>query len=136
MKKFFFALIVAIVAFSCGEEPATEKPSVIEDTQLIVDENGMHTEFYPGKKQIKIQGATDEKGERNGRWVFFSPEGKQLNFTMYEHGKKHGHTYNAYENGAPYYYGEYWSDTMIGVWKTYDSKGNVTVKDYGLPEGY
>ncbi len=136
MKKYFFAFILGFLLFSCTEEVQEEKKATVEDTNLIVEEDGMYTEFYPGKEQIKIQGPLDEEGQRDGRWVFFTPEGRQLNFTMYSHGKKHGHSFNAYANGSPYYYGEYHEDSMVGIWKTYDTKGKVTERDYGYPKGY
>ena len=135
MKKYVFALILGLLILSCGEEVPDEK-AVIKDTELIVEKDGMYTEYYPGKKQIKIQGQIDDDGERDGRWVFFSPEGRQLNFTMYQNGKKHGHSFNAYTNGSPYYYGEYHNDSLVGIWKTYDTRGAVTEKDYGYPEDY
>lgn len=124
-----------MLVFSCGEE-VQEKKIEVEDTELIVEEDGMYTEYYPGKQQIKIQGPLDADGERDGRWVYFSAEGRQLNFTMYQHGKKHGHSFNAYANGSPYYYGEYFQDSLVGIWKTYDTQGNVSEKDYGYPKEY
>ncbi len=135
MKKYLYALAFGTLMFSCGEE-IPDKIVANDDTQLILEEDGMYTEFYPGKKQIKIQGPLDDNDERDGRWVFFSPEGRQLNFTMYQHGKKHGHSFNAYANGAPYYYGEYHQDSLVGIWKTYNTKGVVQEKDYGFPKDY
>jgi antitoxin component YwqK of YwqJK toxin-antitoxin module len=135
MKRIIFAFVIGLLLFSCGEK-IEEKKAPIEDTNLIEDIDGMYTEYYPGKKQIRIQGPKDDQNERHGRWVYNSPEGRQLNFTMYQHGKKHGHSYNAYPNGAPYYYGEYHNDSLVGIWKTYDSKGKLKEIDYGYPEGY
>jgi len=135
MKKYFYVLAFGMLVLSCGEE-VPEEIVTNDDTELIIEEEGMYTEFYPGKKQIKIQGPLDDDDKRDGRWVFLSSEGRQLNFTMYQHGKKHGHSFNAYSNGAPYYYGEYHQDSLVGIWKTYDTKGVVMEKDYGYPEGY
>ena len=135
MKKLIYALMLGLLVLSCGEE-IEDKKIEVEDTELIVEKDGMWTEYYPGKKQIRIQGPMDDNKQRHGRWVHFSEQGRQLNFTMYEHGKKHGHSFNAYPNGSPYYYGEYWNDSLVGIWKTYDTKGNFKEKDYGYPEGY
>jgi antitoxin component YwqK of YwqJK toxin-antitoxin module len=135
MKKIIFAFIIGLTVISCNEE-IEETVDPVEDTELVIEKNGMYTEYYPGKKQIRIEGPLDDLDERDGRWVYFSEEGRQLNFTLYSHGKKHGHSFNSYPNGSPYYYGEYWNDSLVGIWKSYDTKGVVTEKDYGYPEGY
>ena len=120
---------------SCGEE---EKPVSTEskNENLIETVEGVYSEYYPGKKQVKITGPVDDKNQRNGRWELYNENGRQMGFTMYVHGKKHGHSFSSYPNGMPQYHGEFWQDSCIGVWKSYDLKGKVTEKDYGLPDGY
>jgi antitoxin component YwqK of YwqJK toxin-antitoxin module len=134
MKKLVYFLSLSIFLLSCGSEDETAP--VVEDQNLIETIDGVYYEYYPGKKQVKITGPVDENNKRNERWELYSEGGKQLGFTMYEHGIRQGHSYSSYPNGAPLYHGEYWADTLIGVWKSYNQKGEVTTKDYGLPEGY
>lgn len=135
MKHFFYLLAFSLLLFSCSDNEKEEKTST-DNENLIETINGVYYEYYPGKKQVKITGSVDEKGRRHERWELYSPTGKQLGFTMYVHGKRHGHSYSSYPDGSPLYHGEYWEDTLIGVWKTYASDGKITTKDYGLPEGY
>ena len=123
-----------MVLFACSSEDTEKKEKAVEN--LIVIQDGMYTEYYPGKKRIKIQGEQNEKGERNGRWTFFNEKGKEMSYTFFKDGKKHGFSYNSYPNGTPFYYGEYWNDQLVGVWKTYDQDGQLIEKDYGYPDGY
>jgi antitoxin component YwqK of YwqJK toxin-antitoxin module len=40
-----------------------------------------------------------------------------------------------YPNGAIHYRGEYKNDQMVGLWTTFNEKGEVeTEKDYGYPK--
>lgn len=136
MKSTFILGLILTFLVACTD--STEEKSSIDtdDGNLIEIKNNQYIEYYPGKKAIKIQGMQDENGMRDGKWSYFNENGKEMSYTFFKNGKKHGFSYNSYPNGSPYYYGEYWEDTMIGVWKTYDSKGEIIEKDYGLPAGY
>jgi len=84
-------LLVSLTIFSCSrnektEEKATEKIEKVES--LVEIKNGIFTEYYPGKKQIKFQGEQDNMGNRQGKWTFYSETGIELSSTHYEHGKK------------------------------------------------
>ncbi len=141
----YISLCLALMA--C-EEPKTEtnptestdtidkvEDVVVDKADLIVVEGNIFTEYYPGKKAIKFQGAQDDEARRHGRWLFFSEEGVELSMTMYEHGKKHGHSIVKYPNGKLRYTGEYANDKQIGIWKTYDTNGKLgEEKDYGDAE--
>jgi antitoxin component YwqK of YwqJK toxin-antitoxin module len=130
-------LFVSLVAFACSrneekEEQTTKKSEKIES--LVEIKNGIFTEYYPGKKQIKFQGEQDNMGNRHGKWTFYSESGIEMSSTHYEHGKKHGASFAKYPNGAMHYMGEYENDKEVGVWKMYDEKGTlVTEKDYSKP---
>ena len=130
--KFAMALFVAVSMVACGgEEPVTvEKPKVEKPEDLVVIENGLYTEYYPGKKHIKFQGQQDEFKQRHGRWTFFSETGLELSITHYIHGVKHGHSIVKYPNGNLHYIGEYDNGKEIGVWKMYDENGVKTETDY------
>lgn len=134
MKKLVYVLSFSLILLSCGNDD--EKNNAKEEENLIETIDGIYYEYYPGKKQVKITGPVDKDGKRDQRWELYNENGKQLGFTMYEHGLRHGHSYSSYPNGMPLYHGEYWADTLIGVWKSYSKDGEVTTKDYGLPEGY
>ena len=130
-------LLVSLSIFSCSrnekkEEQATEKIEKVES--LVEIKNGIYTEYYPGKKQIKFQGEQDNMGNRQGKWSFYSETGIELSSTQYEHGKKNGASFAKYPNGTIHYIGEYENDKEVGVWKMYDEKGNLaTEKDYSKP---
>lgn len=112
---------------------ATPTPEVESNPEELVDIKG-HTyiEYYPGKKQIKFTGLQDDQKRRDGQWSYFSPEGKELSTTMYDHGKKHGHMIVKHPNGALHYFGEMSNDEKIGIWKNYDEDGVlIGEKDFG-----
>ncbi len=134
MKLSTSLLAVTLILASCQSNEKKEDTSKSEN--LVEIKDGFYTEYYPGKKVIRIQGEQNEDGMRQGRWTFFNEQGKERSYTFFKDGKKNGFSYNSYPNGAPFYYGEYWNDQMVGVWKTYDEKGKFTEKDYGYPEGY
>lgn len=131
MFKYVIGMALAISLFSCkGEESKPAEKKTGKKEELVVVNNGLFTEFYPGKKQVKFQGMQDEQKQRHGKWTFYSETGEELSITFYEHGKKHGHSIVKYPNGNLHYVGEYANDKEIGEWYIYDEKGVKTVKDY------
>lgn len=135
MKLALYTFLLLFITASCTDnkvEETTKKPKTEKLTEI---KNGRFTEWYPGKKQIKFQGMLTKKGDRKGKWTFYSETGNELSFTIYENGKREGFTVVKYPNGAIHYTGEYKNDKTVGVWKTYDEKGKlVTEKDFGYPE--
>ena len=133
MKNLIY-IISVIFIFSCtrkNENTVHEKPQKTENLVEISD--GMYTEYYPGKTQIKFQGGQDENHQRHGKWTFFNTDGHEMSISFYEHGLKHGHSIVKYPSGAIYYYGEYEDDKQIGSWKTFDQKGNlISEKNYDI----
>lgn len=133
MKYLLFIFIGLLICSSCGTE---EKETTVqqEEEQLVEIKNNIYTEWYPGKKQIKYRGGQDEKNQRHGKWSFYSETGLELSVTMYHLGKKEGFTVVKYPNGAIRYRGEYLNDEMVGVWTTFDEKGNIANEtNYGYP---
>lgn len=134
-KYFIYACFSALLFSACGDKEEvkdlakTEKP---ED--LVVIENGVYTEYYPGKKQVKFRGKQDENKEREGQWIFYSETGAELTVAHYSHGVKHGHVIVKYPNGAMHYIGEFRDGKEVGIWRIYDEKGVVTEKDFGPAE--
>ncbi|MCE3296749.1 MAG: hypothetical protein K0R65_2463 [Crocinitomicaceae bacterium] len=129
MKQFALYLLLGLGLFvSCTEEaPKKEK-----ELPLIEIKNGMYTEYYPGRKAVKIRGPVDGNELRNGKWALYTENGFELSVTHYIHGKKEGHSIVKYPNGVLNYYGEYRNDQKVGVWRTYDQKGKlVEEKDFG-----
>lgn len=137
MLRISLVLFVSFTIFACSrnektEEKSTEKQEKIES--LVEIKNGIYTEYYPGRKQIKFQGEQDHLGNRHGKWTFYNESGLEMSSTHYEHGKKHGASFAKYPNGSMHYIGEYENDKEIGIWKMYDEKGTlVTEKDYSKP---
>ena len=137
MKHFLtLFLLTSILLVSCDDSKnanSDENPKEKKE-ELVEVKDGYFKEWYPGKKQVKFQGPQDEKGRRHGKWSFYSENGTELSFTLYEHGLREGHTVVKYPNGMIHYRGEYLHDQTVGIWTTYDEKGNVlSEKDFGYP---
>lgn len=127
-----FQILICIFLVACSTDQSSKKPT--DQQQLIEVKQGVYSEWYPGRKQLKFHGSIDEKGNRDGKWVFYSPEGKELSTSVYNHGKREGFSVVKYPNGAVHYRGEYRNDTMVGIWTTFDEKGRViNEKNYGFP---
>ncbi len=132
MKKIFAYFFLIILVFSCQSNKKDLKAPTDKKENLVEVKNGIYTEWYPGKKNIKFQGAQDEKYQRDGKWVFFSEGGNELSITFYSHGLKEGFTIVKFPSGRMHYRGEYHNDKVVGLWTTYDENGKVTnEKDYG-----
>jgi antitoxin component YwqK of YwqJK toxin-antitoxin module len=132
MKQIFYTAIIIFVLSSCSDN---SKDKIPKKENLVEISNGRYSEWYPGKKQLKFQGNLDSLGKRDGRWDFFSDKGTVLSTTEFSHGKKQGFSIVKYPNGQIHYRGEYSNDEQVGVWTTYDIKGNVVQeKTYDLPQ--
>jgi antitoxin component YwqK of YwqJK toxin-antitoxin module len=135
MKFALFTFLILFIAVSCTDKKVEDSNKKTKTEKLTEIKNGRFTEWYPGKKQIKFQGMLTKKGDRNGKWSFYSETGNELSFTIYENGKREGFTVVKYPSGGIHYTGEYKNDESVGIWKTYDEKGKlVTEKDFGYPE--
>ena len=131
--RIIIPLFIALVLASCTTKKATKKK--VKSENLIEVKHGVYSEWYPGKKQLKFHGSIDKKGNRDGKWVFYSENGNEQSITVYNHGMREGFSLVKYPNGAMHYRGEYRNDQMVGVWTTYDEKGKViSEKDYGFPD--
>ena len=132
MKVFIGAFIFLTLLVSCNDKQEDQSAVTEKKEDLVEIKNGIYTEWYPGKKNIKFQGAQDEKSQRNGKWVFYSESGNELSFTFYSRGLKDGFTVVKYPSGRIHYRGEYKNDTIVGLWTTYDENGKVSKeKDFG-----
>ncbi len=132
MKKIVFLLATLFLISACENNPEKKNENIPKE-KLVEVKDGVFTEWYPGKKSIKFQGGQDELGNRDGKWTFYSENGTELSFTLYNHGKKEGFSLVKYPNGRIHYRGEYQNDEMIGLWSTYDEKGNlINEKEYGV----
>ena len=132
MKKIVFVFVTLFLIFGCKNTTDNKIDKKIKIEKLVEVKDGVFTEWYPGKKQIKFQGGQDELGNRDGKWTFYAENGIELSFTLYDHGKKEGFSLVKYPNGRIHYRGEYQNDEMIGLWSTYDEKGNlISEKEYG-----
>ncbi|HRP52990.1 MAG TPA: hypothetical protein PLI97_05725, partial [Fluviicola sp.] len=103
----------------------TEKPTKKREN-LVEINNGVYTEYYPGRKSIKFRGPVNEAKERNGRWFFYDESGREQSMTEYKNGKKDGFIFVRYPNGNMRYTGEFREDKEAGIWKFYDQSGNIT----------
>jgi len=129
--KYSLVLSLMILAVSCTTEKKETPKKELEVENLIEYKNGIYTEYYPGRKKVKMRGAQDKNKVRNGKWVLLSPSGKELSITFFEKGLREGHTIIKYPNGSINYVGEYLHNEQIGVWKFYDEKGKlIREEDY------
>lgn len=133
--KQIIALFMMALLVACATEVQKPKKAAVKEEILVEIKNGVYTEWYPGKQQIKYKGGQDEENRRNGVWTFYSEDGKELSVTMYDHGLREGFTVVKYPNGALHYRGEYRKDKTVGVWTTYNEKGEfLSETDFGYPE--
>lgn len=136
MKNILLMALLALFTLNaCSDTNSDKAADAGKEEVLYQIKDGKFTEWYPGKKHVKFEGNLDVKGNRDGKWSFYSDKGNVLSFTFYEKGKKEGYSIVKYPNGRIHYHGEYHNDEMVGVWTTYDEKGkNKQIKDYGYPE--
>ena len=123
MKVFIGSFILFSLLISCKDKQVDK---IVEKENLVEIKDGIYTEWYPGKKNKKFQGAQDEKSRRDGKWVFYSEKGNELSITFYTNGLKNGFTMVKYPSGRMHYRGEYRNDTIVGLWTTYDQNGKIT----------
>lgn len=125
MKQLLFLTLIILLC-SCSEHNNEKQVKEIKTPEVLTEfQNGIYTEYYPGKKQVKIRGYQDSNKVRNGKWTYYSIDGKELSITYFENGLREGHTIVKRPNGVLNYVGEYRDDQMVGVWKFYDEKGNI-----------
>ncbi len=137
MSRFLFLMSIVILTLNaCSNEVPSTTNQPKKEEVLYQIKDGKFTEWYPGKKQVKFEGNLDVKGNRDGKWTFYSEKGSVLSFLFYDHGKREGYSVVKHPNGRIHYHGEYKNDQMVGIWTTYDENGkNKQEKDYGYPEG-
>ena len=123
MKVLIGAFILFSLLVSCKDKQVDK---IAKKENLVEIKDGIYTEWYPGKKNKKFQGAQDEKSRRDGKWVFYSEKGNELSITFYTNGLKNGFTMVKYPSGRMHYRGEYRNDTIVGLWTTYDENGKIT----------
>ena len=132
MKVFIGVFILFSLLISCKDKQVDkivedkQVDKIVEKENLVEIKDGIYTEYYPGKKNKKFQGAQDEKSRRDGKWVFYSEKGNELSITFYTNGLKNGFTMVKYPSGRMHYRGEYRNDTIVGLWTTYDQNGKIT----------
>jgi DNA primase len=99
--------------------------------KLIVNNDGVYKEFYPGKQNIKLTGLIDTDGKRQGTWEYFSEDGTLLSMMEYRDGVKHGIFFQRYTSGSIKRTGNYKADQQSGEWVDYNEQGiRTTIKQY------
>lgn len=140
MRIVILTLLIGLLSACTPDDTAKnekEKDENIEQYQALktLDRNGKYTEWYPGHKQIKIEGRKDDQGRRQGIWKLYTKDGVELSITVYKDGKKDGHIIVRYPTGILHYKGQYDMDTRIGEWKFYDQSGQlVNTENFGTGE--
>lgn len=99
--------------------------------QLTEVSNGKYTEYYSGRKSIKLQGLQDASNKRQGAWNYYSENGVHLSMVEYRDGLKHGVFIQKYSSGVIRRAGNYKNDEQIGEWTYYSEVGIRTeIKDF------
>ena len=121
MKYLVFILLFGL--FACNSENYKSTDSIeTEVEELIVNDGNSFKEYYPGKKQLKMDGNFDDDKKRHGIWRFYSEDGVTISITDYQHGIRSGVSMVYFANGKLNYKGEYLEDKPVGIWKMYDEK--------------
>lgn len=136
MKKFLTLVVSCFILISCSsstQEKATSESTIatqkIAEEELpltVTDANGNFKEWYPGHKQLKIEGRKSKEGKKLGIWKAYSKKGVQLSLEMYKDGEKNGFSMVKYPNGMVRYTGSYEKGERSGEWIFYDEKGLPT----------
>lgn len=134
MKATLYLLGFATLCLtSCSEHTDETKHSTtltqLEDEDLVERMPNYYREYYPGKKQLKLGGPTDDQEKRHGAWESYYEHGQMNSMTYFIHGIKEGHSIVYHPNGAIHYVGEYKNDQKTGIWKTYNDKGELISED-------
>lgn len=123
MKQLFSLLILAIILFSCKNEPKKkEEKHPLETPKARKD---YYEEYYPGTKQLKIEGPKDTKNKRHGIWKSYNPVGGLISMTEFKHGVKNGITIVNYDSGKTRYTGENINGQPSGIWRFYNADGTL-----------
>lgn len=118
----YLVIILVFGLFACNSESVETTESVDEVEQLIEDDGKSFKEYYPGKKQVKMEGDFDADKNRHGIWRFYTEQGVTISITEYSHGLRNGVSMVYFANGRLNYQGEYLNDKPVGIWKIYDEK--------------
>ena len=136
MKLSFTFLLLGII-LGCSLNETTENVkslSVIQEEVLVDSLDGQYKEWYAGRKQVKYIGGQDSKGRRHGRWTHYLESGIEKSMTTYTHGLREGLSIVKYDNGMPFYRGEWQKDKKVGIWTTNSPKGEVVSEiNYSKP---
>lgn len=90
---------------------------------FYVGQQQLWHQFY-STMQLRSQGAT-VNGLREGRWIFYFPNGSPQAESTFVNGKEEG-TYKVFrENGIPYYIGQYHKGVRTGTWEIYNPDGTL-----------
>ena len=132
----YLVFILSLTLFACSSEEKEKVKTGIETEEDLVERDGnFFKEYYPGKKQLKMEGQFDENEQRHGFWKYYSEGGITISITEYSHGVRSGVSLVYFANGKLNYEGQYKNDKPVGVWKTYDEKtGKLkSEKNYDIP---
>lgn len=125
-----------IITDSAGREPVEAYDSM-RVTETTADGKPTTVIYYKGADQYHRQYFSNmqlrsegrlHNGRREGRWVYYHPNGLPQVEAEFVDGKEEG-PYRVYrDNGAPYYIGQYSAGTPTGLWEVYDDEGNLVEK--------
>ena len=128
MTKKILYFTCFFVLFSCSDSSDLNDykgiTEVVLEKEELIDTTGFeYNEWYPEKKQLKIEGSFDANYLKHGKWVYYSKEGREISMTTFTHGLKQGFSIVKHPNGMIHYRGEYDRDEIVGLWTFYNEKG-------------
>ena len=77
MKNTLLLALLAVLTLSACSS-SDDANNAAKDEVLYEIKDGRFTEWYPGKKRVKFEGEVDIKGNREGKWLFYSDKGIYL----------------------------------------------------------
>lgn len=116
-----------------GREPMEQYDSM-RVIEVGVDGHPVTVAYFKGSEQLWLQYYSTmqlrsrglvKDGLREGRWVFYHPNGLVQTECTFVNGLEDG-SYRVFrDNGAPYYVGRYEKGRRVGTWEAYDQEGNL-----------
>ena len=85
-----------------------------------------HLQYY-STMQLRSIGVFRD-GHREGRWVYYHPNGVPQVEATFVNGKEEGPYRVLRDNGVPVYVGQYTEGRPSGMWEVYDQDGNLVEK--------
>ncbi|MAX79269.1 MAG: hypothetical protein CL843_03730 [Crocinitomicaceae bacterium] len=136
MKKWIFLFLFPIGVISCTpveqvdvilSKHSNDSSKVVRQFEVSDSDDSIpvfEIEYY-NNGQVKMEGSLNAKGNREGIWKAYYPDGKLWSDGAFKDGKSHGKRTVYFENGQIQSLGEYTNGKQSGVWQFWDKNGKL-----------